>query len=171
QRHGRVVLAHQLAVKLAEPRQAFDVLLLAGHENGHAPDAVHAAAGLLDAALDVQQRLAELVGEVVALEALVFVPADHAGNEQRPALRQHHGVGVALGPLPARRVDDLRASAHQCSISPPSMLSAWPVMPCDSSASRKATVCATSAGSNTRYWGLSFFSLSSAWTSSRPVLS
>src|ERR1700723_2527771 len=64
------------------------------------------AAGLGDDRDHVRERLAHLRDEVPALELLVRVPTDLAGDEHQPSLAGD-AVGVALGALPMPRVEKL----------------------------------------------------------------
>src|SRR5205085_4559983 len=74
---------------------------------GHPDDILTASAGGLQHVGDILQGLPSLPAELVGVEALVAVPADHAGDEQHAPLGDH-AVGIALGAGPALRQDGLR---------------------------------------------------------------
>src|SRR5690606_22693077 len=91
------------AVSRADLLQSRLVFALVGNVPGQSHEMLGAGPGLGKDRHDVLQRLARLVGEIVAFEDLLSVPADLAADEDRPAGRGD-AVGVAGGRLPARRM-------------------------------------------------------------------
>ena len=81
---------------------------MVGDVAGHADDMLGPGAVLGEDREDVAQRLRELAVQRVFGRSFLLVPADHAGGEDHPAARGD-AVGIALGPRPAGREQDLHA--------------------------------------------------------------
>src|SRR5437763_10057894 len=94
--------ADRLAPRGADLREALPVLLDVGHVAGHPHEMLRPGSVLGEDGEDVGERLAELAGEILALEPFLGVPADHPrGDDQPPPGRD--AVGIALGARPAGR--------------------------------------------------------------------
>src|SRR6185312_7811680 len=107
QRHGRKMTADDAAIGLADLALARDVSRLVGDVPIEPRDVLRARAGFGQHRHDILQRLLDLGDEVVAHEPGLRGPADLAGDGDVPA-RRGDAVGVALGRLPAGRVEKLK---------------------------------------------------------------
>ena len=79
----------------AEFALAGQIFLLVGDEPGQAGDVLDLAAGFFDQGRDIRKRLVRLRDEVTALEFLLRVPADLAGQEHHAPFG-NDAVGEAL---------------------------------------------------------------------------
>src|SRR4029077_6812971 len=104
--------AHQLAVGGADFLQRRQIFLLVEHVPGQPHDVLGFAFGLFQDGNYIQERLAELAGEVAPPPFALGLPADLAGDEPQRAARRD-AVGEALRPRPAGRLKDPQ-SAHLC---------------------------------------------------------
>src|SRR5690606_2354654 len=107
--HGGEILAHDLAVDPAHLAEPGEILLPVSDVPGHADDVFRTGAGLCQYFHGIDQGLADLVDEVVALEDLLAVPADLSCDEHEPPAGGD-AIGIPLGLSPAGRLKNLHSS-------------------------------------------------------------
>src|ERR1700720_4651988 len=112
QGHGRKMLAHGGAVGVAQFAQVREIVLLVDDEPGQAGDVLRPAAGLGHQRHDVRQSLARLRDKIRAVEFLLRIPADLAGEEHHAAFGGD-AVGKAFRLFPVFRMQKLVRLAHR----------------------------------------------------------
>src|SRR5580704_18066728 len=106
ERHRRIVLTDDLAVRGAEFLEAAAVLALVGDVPRKPHEVLRLAAGRTQNGHDVSQRLAGLLEKIVRDELVALVPSDLPGNREVTAFRDRC-VRIAARPRPAVRIDRL----------------------------------------------------------------
>src|SRR5215469_12115162 len=115
ERHGGEVLAYDAAIGFAQFAQPRQIFLLVEHKPGQPRDMAGLAAGFLDERDDIGERLTSLGDEIDALEPLLGVPADLAGEKHRAPFCDD-AIAETLGCSPAAR---MKKRVHVHHRSPP----------------------------------------------------
>ncbi len=95
------MFADNRAPRRTDGGKAGDIFVAVGDVAGHPDDVFGASAALGEDGERIAQHLRELLGQIIADDALLRVPADYARSIDHPSARGDT-IGVTLGSRPAR---------------------------------------------------------------------